>query len=198
VHHRVKNNLQTVASILRMQARRTDSAEARILLHEAVNRLLAVSVIHEFLSDYAQQSINIRDVCQRIATQTQRAVVQPDKQITLQTLGPAIYLSSQQATTCALVANELLLNALEHGFNDRDSGAVTLRLEDLGDQIMLEVADDGSGLPVDFDLATADSLGLSIVRTLVEGDLRGTFILEPAEPGTRAAVVFKKGQQDDT
>lgn len=197
VHHRVKNNLQTVASILRMQARRSDSAEARVQLQEAVNRVLAVSVIHEFLSDYDQQSINIREVCQRIATQTQRAVVQPDKQITLQVLGPAIYLPSQQATTCALVANELLLNALEHGYSDRDSGTVTLRLEDFGDQIKLEVADDGSGLPADFDLATADSHGLNIVRTLVEGDLRGAFVLEPAETGTQAVVVFKKGQQDD-
>jgi two-component sensor histidine kinase len=197
VHHRVKNNLQTVASILRMQARRAESEEARLLLHEAVNRVLAVSVIHEFLSRDEQQVINIRDVCQRIVTQTQRAAMQPEKAITLQVDGPAIYLPSQQATACALVANELLLNALEHAFEGRGRGSVQLSLKDRGDEVALEVADDGIGLPVNFDLDAAESLGLSIVRTLVEGDLRGQLVLEPGNPGTQVIVTFQKGHLED-
>jgi two-component sensor histidine kinase len=197
VHHRVKNNLQTVASILRMQARRADSEEARIQLSEAVNRVLAVSVIHEFLSRDEEQSINIREVCQRIVAQTQRAAVHANQRITLAVEGMAIYLPSQQATACALVANELLLNALEHGLQDQDTGHVTLTLTDLGDEVQLEVWDSGRGLPAGFDLSRADSLGLSIVRTLVEGDLRGRFCLEPALPGTRALVVFPKARPGD-
>lgn len=197
VHHRVKNNLQTVASILRMQARRAESEEARLLLHEAVNRVLAVSVIHEFLSRDEQQVINIRDVCQRIVTQTQRAAMQPEKSIALQVDGPSIYLPSQQATACALVANELLLNALEHAFQGRSRGSVTLNLTDRGDEAVLQVSDDGIGLPANFDLDAAESLGLSIVRTLVEGDLKGRLVLEPGQPGTRVIVTFQKGQLDD-
>lgn len=197
VHHRVKNNLQTVASILRMQARRVESDEAQIQLSEAVNRILAVSVIHEFLSQDDEQSINIREVCQRIVTQTRRAAIQSDQHIHLSVEGPAIYLPSQQATACALVANELILNALEHGFKDQGVGVVQLRLADKGDQVQLEVSDNGEGLPEGFDLTQADSLGLSIVRTLVEGDLRGRFFLEPALPGTRAIAVFPKARLAD-
>ena len=192
VHHRVKNNLQTVASILRMQSRRAEDPDVQLQLNEAVNRVLAVAVIHEFLSRDDDQAINIRDVCQRIVTQTQRAAVMPDKQITLRVQGPAIYLPSQQATACALVANELVLNALEHAFNGRERGTVLMQLTDEGDQVALEVIDDGIGLLEGADLEPSDSLGLTIVRILVEGDLKGQLVMERADPGTRVIVRFRK------
>lgn len=190
VHHRVKNNLQTVASILRMQGRRSDDPETCLQLTEAVNRVLAVAVIHEFLSREDDQMINVRDVCQRIITQTQRAAVSPGKMISMNVQGPPIHLPSQQATACALVANELVLNALEHAFTGRESGSVTVQLSDKGDQVVLVVADDGVGLPESDE--QLDSLGLTIVRTLVEGDLKGEFTMERAEPGTHASVTFNK------
>jgi two-component sensor histidine kinase len=193
VHHRVKNNLQTVASILRMQGRRSENPDTRLQLTEAVNRVLAVAVIHEFLSRDDDQSINIRDVCQRIVTQTQRAAMQPDKQIAMRTQGPPIYLPSQQATACALIANELLLNALEHAFQDRPSGQVLVRLIDEGDRVTMEVTDDGTGLPEGFDPSESSDLGLTIVRTLVESDLKGQFSVENADPGTKVCVTFEKG-----
>jgi two-component sensor histidine kinase len=192
VHHRVKNNLQTVASILRMQSRRAANPDVQMQLNEAVNRVLAVAVIHEFLSRDDDQAINIRDVCQRIVTQTQRAALMPDRQISLQVQGPPIYLPSQQATACALVANELLLNALEHAFGERERGTVLLRLADEGDHVVLEVVDDGVGLVESVDREPASSLGLTIVRTLVEGDLRGNLTMERADPGTRVVVSFRK------
>lgn len=197
VHHRVKNNLQSVASMLRMQARRAQNEETRLQLQEAVNRVLAVSVIHEFLSSHDQQTINIYDVCQRIITQTQRAAIYADKIIDMRLAGPPIRLPSQQATVCSLVVNELLLNALEHAFTDRDSGSVAITLADNGECVTLVVADDGTGLPPGFDPTAVESLGLSIVRTLVEGDLRGQFDLEPGNPGTRAIVSFKKGNPSE-
>jgi two-component sensor histidine kinase len=192
VHHRVKNNLQTVASILRMQSRRASDPEVQLQLNEAVNRVLAVAFIHEFLSRESDQSINIREVCQRILTQTQRAALAPDKQIALRIEGPPIYLPSQQATACALVANELLLNALEHAFAGRDEGTVWLSLLDEGDRVVMEVVDDGVGLPEDAASDPATSLGLTIVRTLVQGDLKGQFAMQRATPGTRAIVSFNK------
>ncbi len=192
VHHRVKNNLQTVASILRMQSRRAENPEVQVQLNEAVNRVLAVAVIHEFLSRDDDQAINIRDVCQRIVTQTQRAAVTPDKQITLRVQGPPIYLPSQQATACALVANELVLNALEHAFAGREQGTVLMQLADEGDQVVLEVIDDGVGLEETAGQEPTNSLGLTIVRTLVEGDLKGQLVMERADPGTRVVVRFGK------
>lgn len=192
VHHRVKNNLQTVASILRMQSRRAENPEVQLQLNEAVNRVLAVAVIHEFLSRDDDQAINIRDVCQRIVTQTQRAAVMPDREITLGVQGPAIYLPSQQATACALVANELVLNSLEHAFDGRERGTVLMQLADEGDQVVLEVIDDGVGLLEAADREPSGSLGLTIVRTLVEGDLKGQLVMERADPGTRVTVRFRK------
>jgi two-component system, sensor histidine kinase PdtaS len=192
VHHRVKNNLQTVASILRMQSRRSENPEVQLQLNEAVNRVLAVAVIHEFLSRDDDQSINIRDVCQRIVTQTQRAAVMPDRQITLRVQGPAIYLPSQQATACALVANELVLNSLEHAFNGREQGTVLMKLADEGDQVVLEVSDDGVGLLDAADQEPSGRLGLTIVRILVESDLKGQLVMERADPGTRVIVRFRK------
>lgn len=192
VHHRVKNNLQTVASILRMQSRRSADAEVQTQLNEAVNRILAVAVIHEFLSHDDDQAINIRDVCQRIVTQTQRAALAPDKQIALRVQGPAIYLPSQQATACALVTNELLLNCLEHAFTGREQGNVLLELTDQGDQVVIEVIDDGIGLAEPAGAEPSSSLGLTIVRTLVEGDLKGQFQMSRADPGTRVVIRFPK------
>ena len=192
VHHRVKNNLQTVASILRMQSRRATDPEVQLQLNEAVNRVLAVAFIHEFLSRESDQSINVREVCQRILTQTQRAALAPDKQIVLRIEGPPIYLPSQQATACALVANELLLNALEHAFAGRDKGSVLLSLTDEGDRVIMEVVDDGVGLPEATGADPSASLGLTIVRTLVHGDLKGRLEMQRATPGTRAVVTFKK------
>jgi two-component sensor histidine kinase len=102
-----------------------------------------------------------------------------------------LYLPAKQATACALVINELLMNAIEHGYVNRESGQIAVQLEDRGDEVSMVVADDGEGLPPDFDLAQTDSLGLSIVKTLAEDDLKGTFVLE-SDRGTTAIVRFSK------
>jgi two-component sensor histidine kinase len=191
VHHRVKNNLQAVASLLRMQARRMELPEARKALDEAVGRILSVSVIHEFLSQAEDQLINIRDVCHRIVTQVETVVIAPEREIRLQVRGPSLYLPSRQATACALVVNELLENALEHGLQARKSGAVTIRLHDGGDVVSISVQDEDAELPEEFEPERGDGLGLYIVRTLVEEELRGQFELR-GEPGVSAVITFPK------
>ncbi|MCS6845827.1 MAG: sensor histidine kinase [Caldilineales bacterium] len=197
VHHRVKNNLQKVASLLRMQARRATNPETRRELEEAVNRILAVSTIHEFLTQSPDQLINIREISQRIVSKTQRSAIHPEAEVSFQVLGPAIYLPTRQATACALVIDELIINALKYAFPDQAAGRITIALEDLGDQVQIQVEDNGVGLPTGFDWQTTETLGLSIVRILVEDDLKGTFTMAPADPGTRAVVQFKKGSPTD-
>ena len=108
VHHRVKNNLQNIAAILRIQARRVSSDEARQALNDAVNRVLSMAVIHEFLSHDEHRPINVKDVCQRIATQLTQVSGSPDQEIAIQVLGSNIRLPASQATPVALVINELL------------------------------------------------------------------------------------------
>lgn len=212
VHHRVKNNLQNIAAILRMQARRSASEETRQALADAVNRVLSMSVIHEFLSQSDSRSINVREVCTRIASQVTEVAIGPEQEIDIRVQGPVIRLPASQATPAAMVVNELLLNALEHGMKDRSQGIIVLSLTDLGDAVKLEVCDDGDGLPADFRPEHASSLGLQIVNTLVTDDLKGTLTfasgdghaevtapfavgedgLAASPAGTRATVVFPK------
>ncbi|MGB9879839.1 MAG: sensor histidine kinase, partial [Anaerolineae bacterium] len=191
IHHRVKNNLQVIASLLRLQARRATSPEVEQALQETVNRILSVAVVHEFLSYDSGSVINLRDVTQRIVEQMVQSVVDPSKNIRFQLTGPGIYLSSQQATACALVINELLLNAVEHGYEQRNVGLVTIELNDEGEWVSISVSDDGAGIPSDFDLDEQGGLGLRIVRTLVQGDLKGKFELQ-GDKGVKAIVTFPK------
>jgi len=202
VHHRVKNNLQNIAAILRIQARRVESDEARQHLTDAVNRVLSMSVIHEFLSQDEHRPINVKDVCQRIASQVTQVSASPEQEITIQVQGPSVRLPASQATPLAMVVNELLLNAVEHGLKDRTRGLIYITLEDQGDTVIIQVEDDGSGLPPDFDPGhTSHSLGLQIVHTLVTDDLKGSLRMEslvqegdgaPAVTGTRATVTLPK------
>jgi two-component sensor histidine kinase len=193
VHHRVKNNLQAVASLLRIQARRARTDETRAALNDGVNRILSVAVVHEFLSQHESKVINIREVSQRIIAQVQQNTVPPDKTIRFTLRGRSIYLPNQEATACALVINELLNNALEHGFEHQSEGMISVELEDSGDQVVIRVADDGEGLPRGFESAEETSLGLTIVRTLVQNDLKGSLHLERRpEGGTAAEVRFPK------
>jgi two-component sensor histidine kinase len=191
VHHRVKNNLQTIAAVLRMQARRAEDSGTQQALKEAINRILSVAVIHEFLSLDESQTINVRDVCQRIVAQTRQVLV-PGQMIDLSVEGPAIYLPSQQATACALVINELIQNALEHGFASKKRGAIRVTLTDSGDAMKIVIWDDGDPLPADFSLDVPTSLGLQIVRTLVQGDLHGQVTLANDADGVTAIVSFPK------
>ena len=194
IYHRVKNNLQTIASLLRMQARRAGSDDVRLALEEGVTRILAVAVIHEFLAHQDASLINIREVSQRIISMFREGVVDHGKSIRMDLRGPNIYLPTQPATVCALVINELLQNALEHAFEQQEGGSVSVVLGDDGDQITIAVEDDGVGLPDDLDLSQTGSLGIKIVRTLATGDLKGTFELHGRGKGVSAVVTFPKQQ----
>jgi len=191
IHHRVKNNLQVIASLLRLQARRAEGAELQQALSDSVNRILSVAVVHEFLSYDGAGVINLREVAQRISGQMNQSIADPAKGIEFRVSGPDIYLSAQKATACALVINELMLNAVEHGYRDRDVGLVSVELADDGECVTIEVGDDGTGLPPDFDLEQDGGLGLRIVRTLVQGDLKGHLELRGGR-GVRATATFPK------
>ncbi len=191
IHHRVKNNLQSIAALLRLQARRAGSREARKALRESINRILSVAVIHEFLSQHESRVINLKEVSRRVVDQVQQGVMDPSKEIELSVRGPNIYLPAQQATACALVINELLQNSLEHGYRRRKEGSIAVKLREEADSVTIEIDDDGRGLPPDFDLEADRSLGLQIVQTLVEDDLGGRFELKDGG-GVKAIVTFPK------
>jgi len=193
IHHRVKNNLQTIAALLRMQARRTGSPEVLDMLKQSINRILSIALVHEFLSkeESPEESslISIREVTQRILSEVTQGILDPDKSIRITLDGDDFPLPPQQATSCALVINELLQNAVEHGFEVKNEGTIQVTLRDEPDQLVIQVVDNGQGLPPGFDMERDGSLGLQIVQTLVREDLKGEFTLLNSG-GVRARVAF--------
>jgi len=195
IQHRVKNSLQTIVALLRLQARRASNEEAREIIEESINRILSVALVHDFLVHPDTRVVNIRALADRILNQTVRGVMDPRKRIRLDIQGQDVYLPAEQATPCALVINELIQNSLEHGYDRRGSGTITLNLTSTDTEIILEIRDDGQGLPAGFDLNQNSSLGLKIVQSLVEDGLNGRFELR-SEDGVAAIVTFPKPMAD--
>jgi two-component sensor histidine kinase len=190
VHHRVKNNLQTLALLLRMQAKRS-APEIRDMLLQTIGRVLSIAVVHEFLSRGDDSDIDIRAVCGRIAEEASAELSDPSKQLEIRVEGGRFYLAAQQATSCALAVNELLHNAVEHGFAERERGRVEISLFETDGSIVIRIADDGAGFSAGFDPDVSNSLGLSIVRTLVRDDLRGQLQFSNQQ-GVTAEISFPK------
>ncbi|GAB2987941.1 sensor histidine kinase [Nocardioides montaniterrae] len=189
IHHRVKNNLQTVAALLRLQARRIGPGEAATALEEAVRRVGSIAIVHETLSQAVEETVDFDEIADRLA----RLVTDVGgvAQVRVRREGRFGVLDSDRATPIAMVVMELMQNAAEHGYAAGDEGVVRLAAERDQERLTIRVTDDGRGLPADFDLDTTSSLGLSIVRTLVESELRGSLRVGPAEGGgTLAEVVL--------
>jgi two-component sensor histidine kinase/putative methionine-R-sulfoxide reductase with GAF domain len=177
IHHRVKNNLQTVASLLRLQARSSDTIDPREALEHSVNRILAIAAVHELLTERRDEDVELADLIDRLRAMLVQGVG-GGKDVTAE-LEP-VSLQGARATALALVFAELLQNALEHG-GDR----VRVELSRRNGDVVLAIADNGVGLG---DQAS-NGTGLSIVHALVRDELRGTLDLQSG-PGTRAEVVF--------
>jgi two-component sensor histidine kinase len=175
IHHRVKNNLQTVASLLRLQAR-ADGVDPQKALGDSVNRILAIAAVHEELTEHREDVVDLAELLARLRAMLVQGLV-VGKQVTAE-LEP-VELAGQRATALAVVFSELLSNALEHG-GDRIS--IELSRDDA--DVLLVVADDGSGIG-----AGEDGTGMSIVRALVRDELGGSLELVD-RGGLRAEVRF--------
>ena len=188
IHHRVKNNLQTVAALLRLQARRVQVPEARAALEEAVRRVGSIALVHETLSQSIDETVAFDEVADRLR-RTVTELGAADAAVTTARRGSFGILPGQVATSLAMVLTELLQNATEHGFAG-DDGHVEIVVERDPEVLRVTVCDDGRGLPEDFDPVRSTSLGLSIVRALVESELGGDLRLaRRTDGGTEAEVV---------
>lgn len=180
IHHRVKNNLQTIASLLRLQGRRSTSPEVKAALQESTNRILSMAVAHEFLSQHDTEEINVNEVTKGIIEKVVPHMVDKDFVLTTKIEGPEVVLPSQNASNIAVIINELILNSIEHGFKNRTHGLIGFKssLSDRG--YTIEIYDDGVGLPENFNIENTKSLGLQIIKTLVQDDIGGTFEMRNA------------------
>jgi len=176
IHHRVKNNLQTVASLLRLQARATDNIDPREALEHSVNRILAIAAVHEGLTERRDDDVLLDELFDRLRAMLVQGIgVAKTVEASLE----PVSLAGARATALALVFSELLQNALEHGGDD-----VRIELSARNGDVVLAIADSGGGVR-----GEPSGTGLSIVRALVRDELKGEFMLR-TDAGTRAEVVF--------
>ena len=188
IHHRVKNNLQTVSALLRLQSRRIDDPAASAALNEAVRRISSIALVHETLSSSTQGSVAFDDVLDRLVTHTFELSTRASE-IEIKRSGELGLLESRIATPLALVVTELIHNALEHGL--AESGTLLqIELHRDGADASISIIDNGVGLPQGFSLAESSNLGLQIVRTLTENELRGEITIFQSEKGTQAKLTF--------
>ena len=181
IHHRVKNNLQTVAALLRLQARRIAVPEGREALEEAVRRVGSIAIVHETLSQAFDEFVDFDDVADRLRVMVAE-VSSRGASVHSRREGSFGTLTAEVATPLAMVLTEVLQNAVEHGFGAGE-GTITVTADRLVGRLRVTVVDDGVGLPASFDLDGSTSLGLSIVRTLVESELDGQLEMGAAPHG---------------
>jgi two-component system, sensor histidine kinase PdtaS len=191
IHHRVKNNLQTVAALLRLQARRMTEPAARAALEESVRRVASIAVVHETLAGSREDVVAVDDVLDRVLPMLgDLTVVGPAARA--HRVGQFGELPAAVATPLVMAVTELLQNAAEHAFPDGEPGTIQLVAERDGVDLVVRVCDNGNGLPEGFDPASSEGLGLQIVRTLVTSELGGSLEMGPAgaEGGTEAVLTI--------
>lgn len=213
IHHRVKNNLQTIASLLRLEQRRAGTEETKVALRDSINRISSIALVHEYLSGQGTELVDMEVLGNGVFRTVMSSMKTPELQLTMNFSAEDLRIPSQQAASMALVLNELLQNALEHGFENRRTGVLEAKIERVRENVaagaetekevpaaddrnkkensitlLLQVEDDGVGLPEGFDIQNTKSLGLKIVQTVVQSDLKGTFTIQAGADGKGTAA----------
>ena len=186
IHHRVKNNLQTVSALLRLQSRRVEDPAAQSALDEAVRRVASIAIVHETLAISSAESVDFDQVFDRIV---QNAIEISSRNIELKKDGEFGIFDNQKATPLALIITELIHNALEHGL-EKSGSKLTIAIEKSAKQTIIKVIDDGVGLPEGFNIDSSSNLGLQIVKTLTENELKGSINISSGSGETEAILKF--------
>ena len=196
IHHRVKNNLQTISSLLRLQGRRLESDEAKLAIDESVRRIRAIALVHETLANETTDDVSLADVAGMLARTAQDSFTSPDRPIHFEVIGDAGLVPSDIVTPLAVVLNELLQNTVDHAFpasafaSEGDIALVEIFLDRNEEEIRMAVRDNGIGVSADFDSETQKGLGLTIIRGLATTELGGAIRVRRREdlPGSEALV----------
>jgi GAF domain-containing protein len=192
MHHRIKNNLQTVAMLLRMQESSPDGKSPTDVLHASIGRILSIAAVHEVLSRQGFRMVDIRQVVERIVRLTAQHMIPPGLQADITVEGESLLLPSRPATSLALVINELVQNSLEHAFDGRTEGRIQILLNRTPEDMLVEIRDDGVGFDPETPLP---HLGLEITRTLVRDDLCGTLAFHSDAAGTQALIRIPRTEE---
>ncbi len=184
IHHRVKNNLQTVASLLRIQSRQSDSEEVKESLAQAMRRVSAIAVVHDVLSEGIDQEVSFDQIFKRILLLVPE-IAGYHNTVKTEFVGSFGDLAAERSTPLALVLTEVVANAVEHGLANR-SGTIQVEALRHKKELEITVTDDGAGLA---EGKVGSGLGTQIIRTLVESELRGTILwTTPIRGGTKVTI----------
>ena len=196
IHHRVKNNLQTISALLRLQARETHSDEVKKELKEAQRRVQTIAMVHEGLSQTADELVDYDKVISKLLKMSVDLSSMRDQHIHISFIGKFGMMPAQDATPLSLVLTELITNAVEHGFAGRNTGHIVISVGRGGNNLNVVVEDDGSGLDAEeangLARSSGSGLGTQIINTFVTNDFGGTIRWQPGrEGGTRVVMDMK-------
>lgn len=196
IHHRVKNNLQSIVSLLRIQERRTSSSEAKKILRESVSRIMAIAASHELLSKQVEDQVSLYQTLEAVVFNF-RHIIQssPEREIDLTLdIDQEIQVLSDEMVTISLIVNELLQNVFDHAFDSHQSGQVRIIGKKEKSLISITVEDNGKGFDPKAD--HGDSLGLMIITSYVKDKLKGRIKIESGRNGTKACFTFENDNID--
>lgn len=188
IHHRVKNNLQTIASLLRIQSRRITDENAKKAFQESINRVLSIAVTHELLAQNGVDDVDIKDILTNIVKGAMLFSKSMNFQLNVEIKGDSVNINSEKATSIALVVNELVQNCVEYAFVGRSEGDIIITIEKGEFVSTVIVADDGIGFQS--SKVKIGSLGLSIVEQLIKDKLKGDFVILSGDQGTSIKFDF--------
>ncbi len=192
MHHRVKNSLQTIASLLRLQLRMGKFDSPKAALTQSINRIQSIAAVHELLSSDNLDNVSVKKLADSILSATAHGLIPEGCEVKMGVEGKDFMLPSGHATYVSLVLNELIQNAVEHGLQQCVGGEITVSFHQDDEQIHMDVYNDGTPVPEDFDIKLHRNLGLRIVESLVRDNLFGDFTLVSENGKTKASVSFPK------
>lgn len=195
VHHRMKNNLQTVASLLRLQARHVESSFAKEALYNAINRIMSMAVVHDLLSLQPMEIVSAKELVTKLSALNLENALLPGQTIKTRLDVSDVALNSERATLVGIVLNELIHNCVKHAFPGNPSGEIYVSLHKEKGYIQLLVEDNGVGFPEDFTLRSSSHLGLRIVENIVTKDLNGEFQFT-SKKGLHCSIRFPLPAED--
>ena len=200
VHHRVKNNLQSVAGLLRMQSRRSGSDDVKQALQDSIHRIESMALVHEIVSNFDEDYVALRSIIEELWRLLRQGLGSSDQRIDMDYTGEDIIMSSHKASYVSLVMNELFSNLFKHAFKDKTEGHVQVDVRDVKDDgqrdmLHITIRDTGCGLPDDFESTRQRRLGLQIIDNLVRNELNGKISWTSQETGTVVDIWVHKGEE---
>ena len=200
VHHRVKNNLQSVAGLLRMQSRRSTSEDVKQALQNSIHRIESMALVHEIVSNFDEDYVALRSIIEELWRLLRQGLGSSEQPIDMEYIGEDIIMSSHKASYVSLVMNELFSNLFKHAFKDRIEGQVQVEVRDVRDvghhdMLHISIRDSGCGLPDDFESTRKGHLGLQIIENLVRNELDGRISWTSKGTGTMVDIWIYKGEE---